>query len=292
MQRLCTTGLIRRPRFLSVHTSAMSIKVVVWNMQHQKKAANWDRLLGWEPIAKARLYLLCEAVPVPERIGSAGLNVEMHGSTKETGCPCEGDKCDNRKYSTAVASRAGVELLPFRPEVRSGTWIACRVNLGGIPVTAIALYGVKDAAYSSYWQSTEKAVSEVMPILEHREYGKHVLLGGDFNILAGAPRYGGHEVLERIESFGLVECLRARLPENRYSDIIRREEMNACQCQQGSGCVHTRTFRMPGDLLTPHQDDYLFATPELADLLGECDALPLDKNSPSDHAPIVAEFNM
>lgn len=90
-------------------------------MEHQKKEANWDCLLEWEPITKADLYLLCEAVPVPERIMNAGLNVEMHGSTKETGCRCGGDKCDNRRFSTAVASPSGVGPLPFKPEVRSGT---------------------------------------------------------------------------------------------------------------------------------------------------------------------------
>ena len=44
-------------------------------------------------------------------------------------------------------------------------------------MTAIALYGVKDEAYASYWESAEAAVSEIIPILEHEEYGKHVLLG-------------------------------------------------------------------------------------------------------------------
>jgi len=270
----------------------MSIKVVAWNMQHQKKAANWDRLLDWEPIAKADLYLLCEAVPVPEHIKSAGLEVEMNGSTKETGCPCEGEKCDNRRFSTAVASPSGVERLPFKPERRAGTWIACSADLGAMSVTAIALYGLGDDAYPSYWESTEKAVSEVIPILKDEEYGKHVLLGGDFNIPAGAPRYGGHEVLERIEDLGLVECLKAGLPENRYDDPVRRKDMDHCQCGRGSQCTHTRTFLKQDDPDTPHQDDYLFASAELADLLEGCHALRLDVTSPSDHAPIVAEFNI
>jgi len=266
--------------------------VVVWNMQHQKGAANWDRLLDWEPISGAGLYLLCEAVPVPERIEKAGLLVKMHGSTKETGCRCEGDKCDHRRFSTAVASPAGSEQLPARPEVRSGTWIACRADLGGIPVTAIALYGLGDPAYPSYWRSTAKSVSEIVPILQHEEYGKRVLLGGDFNILAGAPRYGGHDVLATIESYGLVDCLKARSPEERYADPLRHKEMDACQCRKGPDCTHTRTFLKPGAPDIPHQDDYLFASQELADLLESCDALPLDSSSPSDHAPIVAEFNI
>jgi endonuclease/exonuclease/phosphatase family metal-dependent hydrolase len=270
----------------------MSIKVVAWNMQHQKKEANWDRLLDWAPIAKADLYLLCEAVPVPEHIKSAGLEVEMNGSTKETHCPCEGDKCDNRRFSTAVASSGRVERLPSEPERRAGTWIACSVDLRGISLTAIALYGLGDDAYPSYWQSTEKAVSEVIPILKHEEHGKHVLLGGDFNILAGAPPYGGHEVLARIEELGLVDCLKDQLPGDRYDDPVRRKDMDNCQCGRHSECIHTRTFLKKDDPDTPHQDDYLFASAELADRLEGCHALPLGAASPSDHAPIVATFNI
>ena len=269
----------------------MSLRVVAWNMQHQKEAANWDRLLDWSPITRARLYLLCEAVPPPKHIMDE-LCVAMHGSTKETRCPCEGDKCDNRTFSTAIASPDRVEPLSFRPRVRYGTWIACRVQMGALPVTAIALYGLKDEAYTSYWESTKESISEIFPILEDKEYGKHVLLAGDFNILAGAPRYGGHQVLEAIEGYGLVDCLKAKVPESRYNDARRRKDMDDCQCGMGPECLHTRTFLMPSDAETPHQDDYLFASGELADLLVTCEALPLDRSSHSDHAPIVAEFDI
>jgi exonuclease III len=263
-------------------------------MQSQKGPENWDRLLGWGPIANADLYLLCEAVPPPAHINDS-LEVRMNGSTKETGCQCEGNKCDypGRQFSTAVAAPRGVEVepLPFEPEFRAGTWVACRVDLAGMPITAIALYGLKDEAYSSYWESTQKAVSEVIPILEDsRRNSEHVLLGGDFNILAGKARYGGHEVLERIEEAGLVDCLKAKLPEDRYQDPFRRKDMDACECGQGPECVHTRTFLMRSDRGTPHQDDYLFASEGLAGLLLSCRAEPLHGTSPSDHAPIVAEF--
>jgi hypothetical protein len=83
------------------------------------------------------------------------------------------------------------------------------------------------------------------PILEDREYGKHVLLAGDFNILAGAPRYGGHQVLEAIEGYGLVDCLNAKLPKTRYNDARRRKDMHDCQCGMGPECLHTKTFLRP-----------------------------------------------
>lgn len=264
-------------------------------MQSQTGPENWDRLLNWGPIANAGLYLLCEAVPAPKHIEDS-LMVEMNGSSKETGCQCGPGKCDypGRQFSTAVAAPRGVEFepLPFEPEVRAGTWVACRVDLGGIPVTSIALYGLTDEAYPTYWQSTEKAISEVMPILEHAEYGKHVLLGGDWNILAGSPPNSSHGVLTGLEDFGLVDCLKAKLPADRYDDPVRRKEMDNCRCGKGPDCTHTRTFYDKRRPTIPYQDDYLFASEGLADLLTRCSAEPLDENSPSDHAPIVAEFNI
>lgn len=51
--------------------------------------------------------------------------------------------------------------------------------------------------------------------------------------LPSAPRYGGHEVLEAIEGYGLVYCLKAQLPESRYIDARRRKDMD--DCQRGMG---------------------------------------------------------
>jgi hypothetical protein len=274
-----------------VDNPTMIRKVVAWNMQHQKGPVNWERLIDWPPISGAALYLLCEAVPAP-RVGG-NLLVRMHGSTKETNCPCPGDRCDNRVYSTAVASPKRLELITdFQPS-RPGTWIACRSYFGKTPVTAIALYGVRDSHFSSYWESTRLSVSEIAPILRHEEYGMDVLLAGDFNILASAPRYPGHEVLESLtDEFDMADCLKAKLREDRYSDAIWRKDMDACQCGRLADCTHTRTFLRLSDPDTPHQDDYLYASRHLAEQLKSCTALPLDVVSPSDHAPIVAEFEL
>jgi hypothetical protein len=286
-----------------------TLKVVVWNMQSQKGAANWDRLLEWRPIAQADLYLLCEAVVAPEHVAGV-LEVRMDGSTKESRCPCEGEKCDNpgRQFSTAIAVPVPrrVQTIPFKPGFRVGTWKACSVDLGGMRVTAIALYGLGDSGFDTYYESTDFALSEIVPILEHPEYGEHVLLGGDFNILAGAPPDASHSVLARIKDCGLVDCLdrgleldlvawqKQGLPADRFrsSDSLRQQDMLKCQCGKREGCTHIRTFFKQSDPDTPHQDDYLFASPDLAGLLVKCDALPVGADSPSDHAPIVAEFDI
>ena len=69
-------------------------------------------------------------------------------------------------------------------------------------------------------------------------------------------------------------------------------DLLACDCQRGMGCTHTRTFFSSGSPQTPHQDDYLFASEALAGLLKDCWAPSVGPASCSDHAPIVATFEV
>jgi exonuclease III len=62
--------------------------------------------------------------------------------------------------------------------------------------------------------------------------------------------------------------------------------------RQGWFGTHTRTKFVQAHPGIPYQDDYLFASKSLADRLDECHALPVDQHSPSDHAPIVASFDV
>jgi len=164
------------------------------------------------------------------------------------------------------------------------------VDVDGILVTAIALYGLNDEAYES---SVHRSLSELSPVFDHAEYGKYLVLGGDLNILAGAPRYRGHIALDRIKAYGLIDCLEQGLAPDRYQDRVRRAEMDKCRCGRKEDCTHTRTFfdRRRPDI--PYQDDYLFASPALArgDLLEErgrevrTAGDPLDVQEASVHRP-------
>lgn len=271
----------------------------MWNMN--SKANNWT-VLGTDPLlADADIFLLCEAPPwdglLPEGVRAMG-----HGSTKGIGCTCEGTACRNRAYSTAIASRHPLKdmpertrtdtyygkPLPFEPS-RPGTWTAARVKLGQLEVTAIALYGLNDEAYDS---SLHRSLSELSPVFDRKHLRRHLVLGGDFNILPKPSPTGrlgrGQVVMERIRSYGLLDCVQEARPPGAGGEAA------FCTCSLGEGCTHTRTFFDRRNPLVPYQDDYLFASRALVGnhRLKSCTVPLVHADSPSDHAPIVAMFDV
>lgn len=179
--------------------------------------------------------------------------------------------------------------LPFEPS-RPGTWVAAAVDVGGLKVTAISLYGLMDEKSDA---SVHRSLSELSPIFDHETYRRHLVLGGDLNILANPrrndPVRDRHPaVLARIKAYGLVDCLEKALHER----TPPRGGLSNCPCGLGDDCMHTWTKLDRKRPTVPYQDDYLFASRSLADRLDGCEALPLSLDSPSDHAPIVAIFEV
>ena len=156
-------------------------------------------------------------------------------------------------------------------------------------MTAISIYGLLDERSDA---SVHRSLSDVTPILEDPRYNEQLLLGGDLNTLAAAPAGSralarDQSVLDRITgAFGLTDLLRESL-RKREPD---RGRLPGCTCESGPDCAHTWTFRSSITSDVPHQDDYLFASPALADRMTNCLALPFSDDSPSDHTPIVADF--
>jgi endonuclease/exonuclease/phosphatase family metal-dependent hydrolase len=271
------------------------MKAVVWNMAH--KVPNWAVLSESPDLQDADVYLLSEASPAPPGVVAVG-----HGSTEGLEVALGSAKAVKRTWSTAVATKHPVkeikdartdryygELLPFQPS-RLGTWSAALVDVNGLKVTAISLYGLMDERSDA---SVHRSLSELSPVFDHTTYGKHLLLGGDLNILANPrsrdPVRERHSaVLARIRAYGLVDCLEQAL----RAQAPPRGGLENCPCGLGAGCMHTWTKRDPQHPTVPYQDDYLFASRALANQLFSCVALPLTKDSPSDHAPIVATFEL
>lgn len=204
-------------------------------------------------------------------------------------------------YSAAIYSKHGPaeikdararSLRGRRPEIdfaqansRPGSWIAATVPSGGGPVSCISLYGFCDELGDA---SMHRSLSEVSPIFSDPAYCELVLLGGDFNTFTGHEIPGHAErdriTLGRIEAYGLKDCLAARA----------EGPLDNCPCQNLSErpCTHTLTRLIPGDD-TPYQEDYLFASQALAATLDECFALEPEEWRPfSDHAPIIATFDI
>lgn len=267
------------------------MKVIVWNME--RKPENWDILEDWTNLRGPDIALLCEAPPAPSGVAAVG-----HGSTKGLDCRCPGPGCTKKKWSTAVSSPHPLDAildarvdryyrrpLPFGPS-RAGTWTAALVDVHGVKVTAISLYGLMDEKSDA---SVHRSLSELSPIFDHEDYGRLLLLGGDLNILAGRPlrtHLDRHQVvLARIRAYGLIDCLEAKRPPG---------PLGGCPCGRGEQCSHTWTYRSRrvDRSHIPYQDDYLFVSPALADGLVRCTALPFTEDSPSDHSPLVATFEL
>jgi len=191
------------------------VDVIVWNMQHNE--TNWALLRPGNELA-ADIHLLCEARSPPRDISAIG---QWRTVGLADALPL--DRPVTREWSTVVAATSGPTfitdarrareykdrpLLPFKPS-RPGTWTAARVKVGRLTVTAIALYGLLDEMSDA---SVHRSLSEISPIFDHRVYGRHLLLGGDFNIFANPrPHDRARErhlsVLTRLEAYGLVNCL-------------------------------------------------------------------------------------
>lgn len=269
------------------------MKVVAWNVAQNAKALSITAA-----VRGADIYVLNEAPPVLE-LGD--LVMKADDRTIALDCPHEEGLCTcNRKWSAAIAvtpphsaerikdarrSDSG-RVLRFEPS-RKGSWVAARVSLeGGEQVTAISLYGLRGGERSD--ESVHRSLSELSPVFDHERYGGLLLLGGDLNTLARAEigsrtlaRDQG--VLDRItKGFGLRDLL--------AQDIRKqgRGPLEECGCGYGPDCEHTWTFRHKDSPTTKYQDDYLFASPELAERLDRCEPLPF--TGASDHAPIVATF--
>lgn len=268
------------------------MKVLVWNMAQDE--ANWE----YVGAHNADIALLCEA-PRPD-----ARELEPIGVWRTRGLDCphpDEGSCTCRPWSTAIVSKYPLEKIQdarisrggrklfFGPS-RPGSWIAGVVQAipGFGTVTAISLYGLLDERSDA---SVHRSLSELAPIFDRRRYNRYVLLGGDLNTLAiakaGSRRLARDMgVLERItKSLGLIDLLERDLQTRKPP----RGQLKDCPCDFGDRCNHTWTHRRAGKSI-PYQDDYLFASPLLADRLERCEALPLTE-SPSDHAPILATFS-
>jgi len=257
------------------------VRVVVWNVANQSRAFGALEILGPD------IALLNEASPPSTASGI------WRSAT-------EGRDAGRRPWSVAILSTHPIkEITDARPSWRQvqrrvpfacsrpGSWIAASLEIAPAKqVTAVALYGLLDEFSDA---SVHRSLSELSPVLDDPRYRHRVLLGGDLNTWTGWPAHEAFltcdlNVLQRFEALGLVDCLARMRPAGR---------LEGCTCTFGDACTHTRTRRDPRRPDIPYQTDYLWASSALAARLVSCQALAYDDwFSISDHAPIVAEFDL
>ena len=218
---------------------------------------------------------------------------------------------DRKDWSSAVMSPLGVARLgpddvraqssarrndpivdvPFT-DSRGGIWVAATVDVGSERITCVSLYGLIEELTDA---SMHRALSDISPIFADPNHDGPVLLGGDFNIGTGledpAERERSRIVLNRIEAYGLVDCLAA------WHEREGLPPLEGCRCDPPCHHMLTRLnpqqrgSQKPWQERTPRQVDYLFASEDLADRLVDVIAIPPEEwERYGDHAPIVARF--
>ena len=179
-------------------------------------------------------------------------------------------------------------VLPFENS-RPGSWTAATVAIPDVgTVACISIYGLLDDVGDD---SVHRSLSEMSPIFSDKRFTGKIILGGDLNISTQlAKKRDGdlfkrvQSVFDRIEGYGLADCLALKRVPGRLDD---------CPCPLGEDCNHTRTKWVGKAGGPPLQMDYLFASRALVngDGLISCNALePELWKDFSDHAPILATF--
>ena len=256
------------------------LRVVAWNVAHNPRA--WAALDRLEP----DVCLLNEAV-VPD--GRAGV-------WSRTGT--DGRDGKRRPWTAAVISKFPVsQITDARPRWRQsrrdvpfecsrpGSWAAARVETPFGDVSAVSIYGLLDELSDA---SVHRSLSELSPVCDDPMYRGHLVLGGDLNTgtqWSTEPAHNARDkaVLQRIEAYGMVDCIKKMRAPGR---------LEGCKCLEGDACMHVRTRRDPRRPAIPYQTDYLFVSAKMAKTLRSCEVLASDEwFELSDHAPIVAEFD-
>jgi exonuclease III len=265
---------------IEVGTDAPSrmLRVGTWNLNHWRQTVAereqaWAKLAGW----KLDVALLQETVPSlawpRERVvyrpiaetrawGSAVVSLAPDIEVREIDAV-------RTRYSTRLFSMLGT--FP-------GAVIVARAVLPELgTVTCVSVYGVTNV----YAQTTMlRVVADLIPLFDSVD-GQNVILGGDFNVGTSgpkdAPEYARYEaILRAIESLGL---------KNVAAEAKERPPRPAdCQCGDPD-CRHLWTYRT-GQL------DHLYATPGLASQCRRLWVPAHEASGLSDHAPIMAEFEL
>lgn len=265
------------------------MRICCWNVRRASRtSAAWELFRELSP----DVALLQEVQGMPPEISQA-YQVTMHRSA--------GSKHGTyQRFNAAILVRGTVgppiplstrwdwvnrELEHFR-----GNLVAQEILVGGNRYRAMSVYspawpvdperlqGV-DVAPVKLTQNPKVWVTELLwAALSEASASEDVawIVGGDlnasvtFDYMWGAKPRGNQEILDRMQSLGLRECLR-----------------------QFHGCL-VPTFRSPRGGQVVHQMDHLFVSKSLADDLTSCvtgDARRVFGDSLSDHLPIIADFS-
>lgn len=259
------------------------MRLIIWNMNHGFRSEQ-NRQKAWEWLEEiADVALVQEALPPP--MLRSVLFRPIY---------------DHRPWGSAVVG-FGTGVIDItqaqgrensRPHDLRRTWPGSvavgSVDVGGRRITLISAYGLIDDNYAV--TTTNRILTDLVPLFDNPKLGKHVIFGGDLNI---TTQWTGNDerylpwhraTFQRIEAFGLRDCLDQFRPDGPLED---------CGCRDGDACRHIHTYiRGPKD--RPWQNDYVFASESFFDENVITNAEVLDTpalRNLSDHLPLAIDLS-
>ena len=236
--------------------SRMKLKVVSWNMNHNKKVKEraWD-FLRYKVAPDIALVQECHP---PGHLGNGEQFIYPDGVTGTIG-------------ASGIWSRElSVQRVPLATSLPNAL-VACTVTLpnGEAPLLAISMYGTFDST-SHVTPNLHRMISDLHHLLIDKTNKGRIMIGGDWNIdrkyneinPVKAPLH--RLVFERLEDpfYGLVRC--------------NKEPLRTIR--------HRSRFS--------YQDDYIYVSKALIRKVS-CEVVddPVAREL-SDHLPVVAEFEV
>jgi hypothetical protein len=273
------------------------VKVVTWNMSHWEHrgdpTATWSYLGSLAP----DVALLQEAILTED----LGANWRF--------CPQEPWVIDeHRRWASGIATRqwalapvgsvitrysSSQEFAVIPDSYYRGALAVGEVEVPDFGrVAVVSTYALMKPLYAQ--TTLLRMIADLIPLFDSPRYD-HYLLGGDLNVHTQVSdetelrRY--QAILGAVESLGLVNCFK--------QTSATRGPLVGCRCRE-EVCYHARTHLHRTQVGSSREavgghNDYLFASPELAERLVGLRVVGDDDPAVwklSNHCPVIGEFNL
>ena len=256
--------------------------MVSWNLNSWQQPSEQSRAAVWsflENELQADVGLVQEAgvppVAAAKRVG------QLIGGSRDWGTWVVGftTEVNPVREAKGAYSTLPVELTTWRP----GTAAVARID--GARLTVASLYGLQEHGYAH--PAMNRTVADLSLLLDDPAHVGRLVLAGDLNMTTqwtgtqGSYRGIDGAVLDQIRAFGLADLVSDQAP----------GPLSGCGCDDGVACRHQQTHWQPNST-RPWQNDYLFASTELAQVVTLTVLPQADVGTLSDHAPLIADFDL
>jgi endonuclease/exonuclease/phosphatase family metal-dependent hydrolase len=251
---------------------SMTITIVSWNINRGRTDAARSPWASLDNHLHADVALLQESPQPP-----AGWNC-VGGLMQDFYC---GTWIASNKHTlepiTEVREVRAPLAQPYTPH-RPGISAAATVNINGVPLTLVSLYGLMNPGAHA---TMHRHLADIVPLLNSPAHYKQLIVAGDLNLTsqwADANRLWApidRALLSQFTAWGLRD-MTAESTDG---------PLDGCTCEDDT-CRHVQTWKRQTDNV-PRQNDYMFVASRLQGTLTmRVDASVIDQGI-SDHAALV-----